>query len=136
MFMAPQNVIMPIIIVVIVFTYFVFFIVSCIYSASKTNMCQLFFLVDNIFVAAAASIVGFVGMLVIIMPPESYVYAINVLMNIEFLLLVGVYRIVLANCNWAKWKVICTKITLLISCMAYLILAAHFIINSFPGLPE
>ena len=54
---------------VIVFVLIFFIVNSCKLVDSKGDLCKLYFLLDSITVALCTAIIGFVGLLSIILPP-------------------------------------------------------------------
>ena len=68
-------------------------------------------------------------MIVVMVIPVDYIIVIVVFQNINFIIMAGTFRILLACCYWKTWHVISGKLTILISCGAYLLVAAFVIIR-------
>ncbi len=97
-------------------------------------MFHLYILLDNILVALFASIVGFVGILIIVMTEANvYFIIIIIFMCLNLIIMAGTFRILLVYCYWKTWHIISGKLCILLSCGAYLIIAADIILNGFPN---
>lgn len=89
-------------------------------------------MLDKITLALAAAIVGFAGMLILVMTPSKFwVIVLVILMNFELILFATTFRIMMAFCKWERWQVISTKLVLFLSCGAYFYVACDIIILGF-----
>ena len=118
-------------IITIIISYVFFIVNSCKLVETKKDMCKLFFLFDNIFVALSTAIVGYAGVLTIVLPPEPYVLPISILICFSLFLFAGNFRVVLAYCRYNQWQLIFFKLAIFLSLLIYLVMAAAIMKNSF-----
>lgn len=105
----------------------------CISMITTYNLCKdkwkifnLYFLLDNIFLAQVASSFGFVGFLLVIY--NNYWYQIITMMAfpIEIIFFVGNFRIMMLIVKWSKWKVILFKFVLLADSAVFFQIGAYY----------
>ena len=126
------DLIIALIFVQIALCFIIFITNSCFLAQTKSDLCYLYFLFDTIFVAICTAVVGFIGILTITMPPNNpQAYVVSILMNICLFLFGGNSRVILSYCKYRKWQVVLFKMSLLLGLLAYLVLAAYFMKNSF-----
>lgn len=118
---------------IVLFSFTIQILVSCKMTETKWEMFQLYILLDNIFVALAAALVGFVGMLNIIFGNMEPIYLVlMIILCLSYTFFTGSYRVILAKCKFPRYQVIAAKIFLLVDCLAFLILATYYMQNPVP----
>lgn len=119
----------------VVFSLAFFTVNSCKLADTKGDMCKLYFLLDSITIASCTAIIGMVGLLTIILPPQPQVIPIAVFLNVAYFMFGGNSRIIFAYCKYKRWQAVVFKLTVLIGLLVYVVLAAYFMKNSFNALP-
>ena len=93
----------------------------------------MFILLDNIFIALIAALLGFTGMLMILFGTIDVINGILIsILCLCYISFAGTYRIMLAKGKYPRYQVISMKIVLILSCLAYLILATYYMQNDIP----
>ena len=86
-------------------------------------------MLDSILVALCTGIIGFAGMLMIMMPGSWMGIFIAIIMNMNFFFFAGTCRILIAYAKFKTWENIMFKMSIKVSLLGYLILAAYFMIE-------
>ena len=81
----------------------VYTILSCVMSASKNQICQLYFLMDNGLILLIFSLIGWNGLTVIVTPViEGFTIFSLILDSISLFMFVGAYRILIVKYPWER----------------------------------
>ena len=108
---------------------------TCIIGETIKDIFALYFLLDTIGVSKFSAIVGLIGMLSILMPPDVHIIMLSALHGINIFLLGGNFRIILAYCEYKRWQVLICKLSIGLCCIIYMSIGAYFMRNSFHFLP-
>lgn len=117
----------------LIFVSLVIFIVnSCKVAPSKKAAFCLYFLLDNLILVNLAALIGFIGMITVLVAKfnvETYIFV--VLLGITWFMYTGNFRVTFAYVKWKKYQVIWGKLGLLFASLVYLAIATYFMRFSF-----
>ena len=107
-------------------------VICCKLTDSKWETFQLFILLDNIFIALVAALLGFIGMILLLFGSSmNALFGVLIaILCISFICLTGTYRVMLGKAKFPRYQVISMKITLILGSLAYLILAVYYMQNT------
>ena len=81
-------------------------------------------------VAVCTCLIGYAGMLTILLPPQMYAYIVAAAMNVNFFLFAGSSRVIIVYGKMNRWQTLMWKMSIKVSVLGYLILAAYFMSNN------
>ena len=116
----------------------IFLLNTCLIAPSKKAAFCLYFLLDNLILVNLAALVGFIGMLTIIMPTfDAISFIFMVLLGTNWIMYTGNFRVIFAYVKWNRCQVIWGKLFLILSSLVYLGIATYFMRFQFdfgPGI--
>ena len=105
----------------------IFLINSCIIAPSKKVALCLYLLLDNLVLLDLAALVGFIGMItIIIVEIDAIAVVIIFVMGVTWFMYTGHYRVMFACTKWVRWQVIVSKICLILTSLIFLGIATFF----------
>ena len=119
----------------ILITFTTNIICSCKYSQSKWQMFQIYILLDNILVALIAGMVGYIGVVFLFYSAilDAIIITEMACVSIVLITFAGSFRVLLANCQFKRYQVIVSKLSLILGCIGFLILGAYFMSTDLPS---
>lgn len=108
----------------------VYIAASCILSESKTQIFNLYFLMDNALILLIFSLVGWNGLTVVVTPViQGFTIFSLILDSISLILFVGTYRILIVRYPWQRHEVIITKVYIISSSLIFIGITTAFMIT-------
>lgn len=114
---------------IVIMSSMIFIIGSCKMAATFRDWIWLYFLLDSIMVSVCTCLIGYAGMLTIMLPPEIYAYIVAAAMNMNFFFFAGSSRVIVVYGIMKRWETLMYKMAIKVSLLGYLILAAYFMSN-------